>query len=480
MALRVVRTDHPPLRGPPPRMHPQATGGFPWLQAIVLIGAALVFAAAASEIGLRVADLHANNLAGLQCVGAGTQLQNQKGLYLVDPVAGYVMRPNTCVRLKTSEYDGVLKTNSLGMVGPELSASGSKPAGEFRIVVLGDSYTVGGQVAYEQTFPAALEKQLRDAGYTNVRVVNAGVGGYTEYNESGLLREDLARLQPDLVVLAAFLGNDVSENVLATAAGYRDAPEHPKGMTWGLDAAKLVEDSGSWFPRNNLPGPPPPAAWDPSQPLPEPVGNDQNSGQVAPPPPPAAIGWRQRAHALWDGLRDESMLMGKLFGEPIDPSVSTAPGATPLTTEQERLNLTSFEWTILRNIPHTYWLDVAWPLFGRYLGQARDTAASVGAPLVLVSIPDMSQFDDEMHARTMANYRFTDDEVDWDRPQRDLAGVAAADRVPMLDLLPEFRSMPDRANLYLRIDTHFTAYGHAVTAAAIARYLEDGGYVTRP
>ncbi|MBV9600533.1 MAG: hypothetical protein JOZ87_27290, partial [Chloroflexi bacterium] len=49
----------------------------------------------------------------------------------------------------------------------------------------------------------------------------------------------------------------------------------------------------------------------------------------------------------------------------------------------------------------------------------------------------------------------------------------------MLDLLPEFRSMPDRANLYLRIDTHFTAYGHAVTAAAIARYLEDGGYVTR-
>ena len=129
---------------------------------------------------------------------------------------------------------------------------------------------------YQQTFPAVLEKQLRDAGYTNVRVVNAGVGGYTEYNESGLLREDLARLQPDLVVLAAYLGNDVSENVLATAAAYRDAPEHPNGMTWGLDAAKLVDDSGHWFPRNNLPGPPPPPAWDPSQPLPQPVGNDHN------------------------------------------------------------------------------------------------------------------------------------------------------------------------------------------------------------
>ncbi len=174
------------------------------------------------------------------------------------------------------------------------------------------------------------------------------------------------------------------------------------------------------------------------------------------------------------------MLLGKLFGQPIDPSVSTAPGATPLAAEQQRLNLTSFEWTILRQIPDTYWLDVAWPLFGRYLGEARDTASSVGAPLVLVSIPDMSQFDDEMHTRTMANFRFRDDEVDWDRPQRDLASVAAADNVPMLDLLPAFRAMPDRADLYLRIDTHFTAYGHAVTAAAIASYLEDGGYVTKP
>ena len=478
MALRVVGTDPPPIGGSESQTPGRSSSGFPWLQAIVLIAVAVVFLAAVSEIGLRVADLHANNLAGLQCVGAGTQLQSQKGLYLVDPGAGYVMRPNTCVRLKTTEYDGVLKTNSLGMVGPELPAT--KPAGEFRIVVLGDSYTVGGQVPYEQTFPEVLEKQLQDAGYSNIRVVNAGVGGYTEYNESGLLREDLARLQPDLVVLAAFLGNDVSENVLATAAAYRDAPEHPKGMTWGLDAAKLVDDSGHWFPRNDLPGPPPPPAWDPSQPLPRPVGNDHNLGQVAPTPAPPAPSWRGRAHAIWDTLRGQSVLLGKLFGQPIDPSVSTAPGSAPLAAEQQRLNLTSFEWTILRQIPDTYWLDVAWPLFGRYLGEARDTASSVGAPLVLVSIPDMSQFDDEMHARTMANFRFRDDEVDWDRPQRDLASVAAADNVPMLDLLPAFRAMPDRAELYLRIDTHFTAYGHAVTAAAIARYLEDGGYVTKP
>jgi hypothetical protein len=49
--------------------------------------------------------------------------------------------------------------------------------------------------------------------------------------------------------------------------------------------------------------------------------------------------------------------------------------------------------------------------------------------------------------------------------------------VPVLDLLPLFRSMPDRANLYLRIDTHFTAYGHQVAAQSLAAFLEQGSYI---
>ena len=447
---------------------------FPWGPALVLSIVAIVFLASMAEIALRVADLHATNLAALQCVGSATSLQNQYGLFVLDDSAGYVMRPNTCVRLKTSEYDGILRTNARGIVGPDVPAT--KPAGEFRVVVLGDSYAVGGQVPYEETFPAVLERDLHEAGYSNVRVINMGVGGYTTFNESRILAENLSWLQPDLVVLAAFLGNDVSENVLATAVGYRNAPEHPKGMTWGSGAQQLLDDSGYWFPRNHLAGQAPPAAWEPTQPLPQPVGN-QPASQVAVAPPPAPSGLRQSAHAVWDTLRSRSLLLGDLFGVPVDASVSTAPGAAPVAVEQERLNLTSFEWTILRDPPRTYWLDVAWPLFGRYLADARDSAASVHAPLVLLSIPDPAQVVDTLHARTMANFRFSDSEVDWTRPQRELADQALQDRVPMLDLLPQFQSMPDRSELFLPIDTHFTAYGHAVTAQALAQYIESSGYL---
>jgi hypothetical protein len=189
------------------------------------------------------------------------------------------------------------------------------------------------------------------------------------------------------------------------------------------------------------------------------------------------VGLRFAARAAWDGLRSNSLLLGRLFGVPVDPSISTAPGAAPLAVEQQKLNLTSFEWTILRDIPHTYWLDVAWPLFRSYLAEARDTAASVGAPLVVMAIPDMSQFDDDMQARTIANYRFRDDELDWDRPQRDLAAVTQQVGLPLVDLLPAFRAMPDRASLYLRIDTHFSVYGHKVTAQYLARFLQEGAYL---
>jgi lysophospholipase L1-like esterase len=432
------------------------------------------------EIALRVGELRATNLAGLQCVGTSNLLQGQKGLYVLDSAAGYSMRPDTCVRLLSSEYDGVLRTNSQGLVGPPVSAH--KPPGEFRIVVLGDSYTVGGQVPYDQTFPAVLEHRLRAAGYQQVRVINAGVGGYTTFNEAGLLREHLGVLQPDLVVVAAFLGNDVSENVLATAAGYRNAPEHPKGVTWGIQAAGLVDDSGTWFPRNARGGssalPPP---WDPAQPLPRPVGNAPEGTT------PAASGGRsplsrtdalrQTAHAVWDGARVQSLLLGRLFGHPIDPSVTTAPGVARVSVEQKTLNLTSFEWTILRALPRTYWLDVGWPLFGRYLGDIRETASSIGATTVLVAIPEMAQFDEQMQARTMSEFRFGEDEVDWELPQRQLALQAEQVDMPELDLLPVFRARTDRSQLYLRLDTHFSALGHQATADALARFIQDQGII---
>ena len=419
---------------------------FPWLPLLVLSGVALLLVALVGEIVVRLADLRWTQLSHPECLGAQAILNGQKGLFRIDADAGYTMRPNACVLLRSREYDEVLLTNSHGLVGPELPPS--KPPGEFRIVVLGDSYTVGGQVPYEQNYTALLEQRLRAAGFGNVRVVNAGVGGYTTFNEAGLLRSNLSWLQPDLVVVAAFVGNDVAENVLATYGGYRDAPEHPDGVTWSRAAADLLEQSDGWFPRN-----PPRAPGQQSQ-------------------PSAVSRARSAAQAAWEQARATSRLLGTLFGDPIhEAAVTTAPGAAPPARDQRRLTLASFEWTILRDVPHEEHLDAAWPLFRRYLQDVQTAAASVGAPTLVFAIPELAQFDDLAQARVVADYRFAEDEVDWDQPQRLLRAQAVRATVPTLDLLPVFRARPDRADLYLRLDTHFTALGHVATAEALLEFL---------
>ncbi len=419
------------------------------------------------EIGLRIGALRESGLVELQCAGTASLLDGQKGLFELDAVSGYRMRPNTCVRLQSSEYDQVLKTNTHGFVGPDIPAE--KPPGEFRIVVLGDSYTAGGQVPFEQNYTALLETDLHQMGYPNVRVVNAGVGGCGTFCQLGQLENNIAWMQPDLVVDAVFVGNNISENVLWTAGGYQAAPWHPKGITWGASAAALVDQSGHWFARNGTAATNLPPPWDPSQPLPAPVGNSP----IPAPPPPATFSKR----ALWDGLRAHSLLLSRLFGSPVDPSVTTAPGELPLAQQQEQLNLTSFEWTILQDPPRTYWLDVAWPLFGEYLAQIDDTAASVNAPTVVMVIPQMGQFDAQARYRSMYDYRFAESEVDWNRPQAQVAAEVDRLGLPELDLLPIFRERPDADQLYLREDTHFSALGHQVVAGALATYLRNANWL---
>lgn len=96
---------------------------------------------------------------------------------------------------------------------PEISAQGlrdreyanPKPDGVTRVLVLGDSITYGINVAAAATFSEQTEQSLGG----QVEVINAGVAGYTPYNELLFFREAGRRFEPDVVVVAFSL-NDVA------------------------------------------------------------------------------------------------------------------------------------------------------------------------------------------------------------------------------------------------------------------------------
>jgi hypothetical protein len=95
--------------------------------------------------------------------------------------------------------------NSHGLRDDEFSIP--KSASVFRLLLLGDSVPYGVGVDADHAFPSRLEALLR-ASPARVEVLNAGVIGYTIYNELQFYLSRGREFQPDLV-LVAFSLNDV-------------------------------------------------------------------------------------------------------------------------------------------------------------------------------------------------------------------------------------------------------------------------------
>ena len=93
----------------------------------------------------------------------------------------------------------VLSTNQLGLRAPEPAngediAQITSPAPGFRVVCLGASITFGWGVAYEESYPAQLAQAL------GVEVINAGAPAGDPQTLADWARENLADLDPDLVI----------------------------------------------------------------------------------------------------------------------------------------------------------------------------------------------------------------------------------------------------------------------------------------
>jgi lysophospholipase L1-like esterase len=126
------------------------------------------------------------------------------GLYQPDPPRRYRIAPGFQGRITNqAEFDTAVATNREGLRGPEV---GPKPAGSLRILAIGDSFTFGVGARQDETWPARLEKRM-----PNVQVLNAGAPGFGVPDEVAWFEAHGAGLQPDLVVVAVFLANDLQD-----------------------------------------------------------------------------------------------------------------------------------------------------------------------------------------------------------------------------------------------------------------------------
>jgi acetyltransferase AlgX (SGNH hydrolase-like protein) len=344
------------------------------------------------------------------------QVPPYTGLFRPDAAVGFRQVPFFRGRIRLDEHTVRVETNSLGFRDREYTAA---TGDTFRILGLGDSFAFGVGVEDEETYLARIESALRER---RVDVVNAGLVGAGPDTEARLLEAAGPGLQPDLLLLGFYVGNDLRDAML------------------GTEELEVRDGSLFWRPAAR-------ARWE----------RVLRPGRLVDPERPAA-GPLPENGLLRTHSHAYRMLTARLATLRAR-WVSQGVAVNPLNALQE-------EAFCLRDYPPE--LEEGWNKTRDALDRIRAWSDRYRAALMIVVIPFRGQVELAEWRQFQQAHGLTDADVAREKPQALLNEWAERTGVAMLDLLPALRRARERgAELYYRRDPHWTAHGHAVAAAEI-------------
>lgn len=382
-----------------------------------------------------------------------------------DPQTGWSLQPGATGRWFNPhhEYDVQITINSQGLRDVERPGY-DKPAGVWRILLLGDSYVEGLRVPLEQTFGKVLEATLNANAPADLRyeVINAGVSGWGTDQQLLWLRAEGVKYRPDLVVLAFFPGNDF-QNVSEALEVANMGRIHKPFFYRASEELKL-----RYYP------------FDPTA-IPRPSSNKEG-----PTPAPAGGGTAQRLIGMRTWLKGHSAFyhFAAAVLDETAPGVALkladwglmdAPNAT--ATAAMGPDYVPVAYGVYRRPLAEEWL-AAIALAGDLVKALAQEVTAQGGRLVMVAVPAPEQVYGERWERILRRYRaMQGKEWDLEQPNRAAAQIAAAAGVPFRDLLPAFRqaATTTRQPLHLRVDGHWTPAGERLAAEATAAFLRELG-----
>ncbi len=193
--------------GPAPQLAARLTWALADLALVVIALEALLLLAGRDarerrSIAIRLSAVGTGLLVSIVLIEIGGRI------YPIEPQNRLLLNPpNLNVRFRTIEFDTRVTTNEQGL--RENIVVRDEHPGKLRVVVIGDSMTFGQGVSDDELFPRVAEKLLHEThDMPDVELVNlsrrgAGPGEYLQY-----VRYAAERLNPDLIVIAYYTGND--------------------------------------------------------------------------------------------------------------------------------------------------------------------------------------------------------------------------------------------------------------------------------
>lgn len=354
--------------------------------------------------------------------------------YRMDPILGYDNAPSARADVRVAEHPGRafrFRTESYG-IRRDTDVTIPKPPDVHRVLVLGDSQT-SGYANNDETYPGRLEEawQARSPGQT-VEVLNAGVDGYGPQQAYLWYRERAAPLDPDLVIFAIYVGNDLSD------------------LAFGdVDGAIIDDEAGRVSPFLT------PWTW-----------AQLHSELVKRIEPPLAL-----------RLHDPLERFGVQVGPPVPPA-----GTEPLIRVMKECHGCWFQSLrqATRAQSHPDQIGRSYDRLETLLRLLHSRVTANGTTLAVLLIPTKNQVEpnDERGAVARAARLLDLDDSVLSYDERAYAGlreVAQRAGVSVIDPLDDLRADASGTRLYYRRDWHLNPDGNRALAAAIDRALSAMG-----
>jgi lysophospholipase L1-like esterase len=166
---------------------------------VTLLAFAIVLFAMFAELGLRLAFFHSKDFS-MEMWKYAVKLKHP----VADPQLSFAHVPNGEAFLMGVD----IKINSQGLRDHEYPLA--RTPGSYRIMMLGDSTTLGWGVRLEDTAAKILERELNEsgtAGGKRFEVLNAGVGNYDTVQEVTYYETRGRAFRPDMVILVYFIND---------------------------------------------------------------------------------------------------------------------------------------------------------------------------------------------------------------------------------------------------------------------------------
>lgn len=328
-----------------------------------------------------------------------------------DKIRHHKLVPNTDSRFEQPDFSYIQHVNNLGIRGRDTSFK--KPAHRFRVLILGDSFTMGKGVEDDQTFSDLLEGSLnrrKACGDMTFEVLNGGIDSYAPVLSYLQLSEDLAPLEVDLVLLDLDLSDLLQETAYREEA-VRDSTGEIIGVPGSEQSMSFIQAIRSWI--------------------------DQHTFFTR-----LMLFYTNK----WLGYRDFS----------VQGVVTRAnPELLKYTLAEDQTNR-----------------DEQWTQVFDSIAKIKNLAEKRAAAFALVIYPWGHQVSETEWVPGRYNWISKGAAVS-DRYLDTIGQRAKELGVELVDLFPAFRAYKGAMPLYFKYDMHWTAEGHKLVASALEQYLVE-------